>query len=53
MKHSFFALSCWLLAPAAFANLDTNNNGISDFWEKEFTNGTNWKRCDNAATTVV
>ena len=39
MKRSFFALSCWLLAPAAFAILDTNNNGFSDLWERDFNNG--------------
>lgn len=39
MKRSLLALSCWLLAPAAFAILDTNNNGLSDFWERDFNNG--------------
>jgi hypothetical protein len=39
VKRSLFALSCWLLAPAVFAILDTNNNGLSDFWEKDFNNG--------------
>jgi hypothetical protein len=39
VKRSLFALSCWLLAPAAFAILDTNSNGVSDFWEREFNNG--------------
>lgn len=39
MKRSFFALSCWLLAPAAFAILDTNYNGFSDLWERGFNNG--------------
>lgn len=38
MKRSLFALSCWLLAPAAFGILDTNNNSLSDFWEREFNN---------------
>jgi hypothetical protein len=39
VKLSLFTFSCWLLAPAAFAILDTNNNGVSDFWEREFNNG--------------
>ncbi len=39
MKRSLLALSSWLLAPAAFAILDTNSNGVSDFWEREFNNG--------------
>lgn len=39
MKRSLFALACWLLAPAAFAILDTNNNGVSDLWERDFNNG--------------
>lgn len=39
MKRSLFALSCWFLAPAAFAILDTNNNGVSDFWERDVHNG--------------
>ena len=39
MKRSLFALACWLLAPSAFAILDTNNNGISDLWERDFNNG--------------
>lgn len=39
MKLSLFALSCWFLTPAAFAILDTNNNGLSDFWERDFNNG--------------
>lgn len=39
MKRSLFALSCWFLAPAALAILDTNNNGVSDFWERDFHNG--------------
>ncbi len=39
MKRPLLAFSCWLLAPAAFAILDTNNNGTSDFWERDFNNG--------------
>ena len=39
MKRSLFALCCWLLAPAAFAILDTNNNGVSDLWERDFNSG--------------
>jgi hypothetical protein len=39
VKRTLFALSSWLLAPAAFAILDTNNNGVSDFWERDFHNG--------------
>jgi hypothetical protein len=39
VKRALFALSYWLLAPAAFAILDTNDNGVSDFWEREFNNG--------------
>jgi hypothetical protein len=39
VKRSLLALACWLLAPSAFAILDTNNNGVSDLWEREFNNG--------------
>jgi hypothetical protein len=39
VKCTLFALSSWLLAPSAFAILDTNNNGVSDFWEKDVHNG--------------
>jgi hypothetical protein len=39
VKRSIFALSCWFLAPSAFAILDTNNNGLSDLWEKEYNAG--------------
>ncbi len=40
MRRSLFAVFSWFMAPAAFAILDTNNNGLSDFWERDFNNGT-------------
>jgi hypothetical protein len=42
VKHSFLIpiSGLWLLTSGfAFAILDTNNNGLSDFWERDFNNG--------------
>lgn len=39
MKRSLVGFSCWFLAPAAFAIIDANNNGVSDFWERDINNG--------------
>ena len=32
-------LGSLLLASSSFANVDTNNNGLSDLWEKAQNNG--------------
>lgn len=39
MRLSFFTLAGLCLAPAAFGILDTDNDGLSDFWERQFYNG--------------
>ena len=42
MKRFFVIIvsGLWLLAsPSAFAILDTNNNGLSDLWERAYNNG--------------
>lgn len=40
MKRLFLTAVCGLfLAPASFAIVDTNNNGVSDFWERAQNNG--------------
>jgi hypothetical protein len=39
VKRSLVALFCGLLAPAAFAILDTNSNGLSDLWERDVNDG--------------
>ena len=42
MKRSFFIpiSGFWFLASGlSLAILDTNSNGVSDFWEREFNNG--------------
>ncbi len=38
-RFSLLALFSLCLASAAFAVLDTNNNGLSDLWEREINNG--------------
>ncbi len=38
-RYSLAALGVLLLAPAAIAILDTNNNGVSDPWERQFNSG--------------
>jgi hypothetical protein len=40
MKRRFFsALGVLFLAPAGFAVVDTNTNGLSDLWENRYNNG--------------
>lgn len=40
MNRFLFSTFCSLLFPAtAFAIIDTNENGLSDLWEKQFNNG--------------
>ena len=40
MKHHFLAaLGVLFIVPAAFAIVDTNNNGMSDLWEKQYNLG--------------
>lgn len=40
MKRSLFVCGALLLSPvASFAIVDTNENGVSDLWEKEFNSG--------------
>jgi hypothetical protein len=34
-----FLIVTSLMTPCALAILDTNNNGLSDFWERDFNNG--------------
>jgi hypothetical protein len=38
-RRFFFALGVLFLAPAGFAVVDTNTNGLSDLWENRYNNG--------------